>query len=957
MPAKSRQSSGNPDLLETGRLKQGQPHDQSILHPIVEYRPMPDPAVTAASKSRPVWRVRFELASNPGVCFGLDLNGEVTLGRGEKGSDFVDLTPYGGLQHGVSRRHVMLRPTTGKLVAVDLNSTNGTQRNGHSIGVRTPCLLKDLDTLSLGGLSLMVRIIQRPHTQAAALREDADVAESLIEIADDITSHLDLDEILNQITETARALTSAGEVGVWLIDDQTGELCLEAQRGIDDDQLTRMRPAQTTDSLVAEVLKISRPIRASRAPEGRPIKVKTGHLVEALIYVPLSVAGVTFGVLMVAHRETGKEFSERDERLLAAIGHFAAIAVQNSRLYAIADKALQKQARELEALNELTRAVSSSLDLASVYQVLGEQISKRWTVDDVSLWLVDDHDGQISRYTPDGKAPQQSLKSVLSLVTQAIADGKPGHASRLATQHVVGTSDTLIATGAAVSVPLRIKEQVVGALVLYRSHGDKFTDEDIARLQSFANSGASAVQNARLFAQAERERAAIRAITRAFPHPLLLMDESGDVLISNDAAERLLGSHLSDVFETIETSLGHTSRAMIAGRTYLATSEYEPGLGTLALMQDISDYHRAEDALRQSEERYRTLIETSPDAITVTNLEGVVTVCSWQAARLHGLSGPEEAVGKNAFDFVAPEDRQRAAENMQKVLASGAIRNLEYTLLKKDGTRFPVEMNASLLLDAEKQPAGFIAVVRDITHIKQLEKTRADFVHALSHDLKGPLSSIRGWAELLQHVDPQDDSHSRYVSRIIASCDALFDMVGQLLDVTVPNHVPRLNLVPCQLDEIVSKVVAHLEGAARVKTIQLDYHVEGKPYTIKADSARLYRTVLNVLDNAIKYSPDKAKVTVSLNFNRDVTIAVRDTGPGIPQEDLDYVFDPYYRGRQAESGLAGIGLGLATAKVVVAAHGGAITVRNAPGGGAEFVISLPDKLRGDEDSAAAKGHK
>jgi len=145
--------------------------------------------------------------------------------------------------------------------------------------------------------------------------------------------------------------------------------------------------------------------------------------------------------------------------------------------------------------------------------------------------------------------------------------------------------------------------------------------------------------------------------------------------------------------------------------------------GIVEVTSGITERRQAEAALRESEQRYRTLVETSPDAITVTGLNINVTMVNQQAALLYGFESVAEVLssGKNALDFIAPEDRQRAIENAQKTLETGKARSGEYTLLRKDGSSFPGEVASSLILDADGNPKGFIAVVRDITERKRAE--------------------------------------------------------------------------------------------------------------------------------------------------------------------------------------------------------------------------------------------
>jgi PAS domain S-box-containing protein len=129
-----------------------------------------------------------------------------------------------------------------------------------------------------------------------------------------------------------------------------------------------------------------------------------------------------------------------------------------------------------------------------------------------------------------------------------------------------------------------------------------------------------------------------------------------------------------------------------------------------------------EEALREREELYRRLIETSPDAVTLTDLGANIMMVSQQAVALYGCDGPEDMIGRSAFDFIAEEDRPRAVENTRKTLQTGAVRSIEYTLVRKDGTSFPAELSASLVTDVEGKPKAFIGVVKDITERKQAEE-------------------------------------------------------------------------------------------------------------------------------------------------------------------------------------------------------------------------------------------
>ena len=142
---------------------------------------------------------------------------------------------------------------------------------------------------------------------------------------------------------------------------------------------------------------------------------------------------------------------------------------------------------------------------------------------------------------------------------------------------------------------------------------------------------------------------------------------------------------------------------------------------------------RVEKELKESEELYRSLVETSPYAITLTDLKGNLLVTNQQAARLHGYNSIEEMLsrGRNAFSLIEPEDRERAAENAQKTMETGMIRNVQYRMLRVDGSSFPAELSASLIKDQEGAPKAFIGVIRDISiHKRYMESLEALHTHA-----------------------------------------------------------------------------------------------------------------------------------------------------------------------------------------------------------------------------------
>lgn len=303
----------------------------SVLNiPVASLDEAPSDSI-AASTTRG-WQLQFQLLNSAQRLIDCYLDGVVEMGVAPKGTRCLDLTPYGGPMHGVSRRHLELHADDHQISITDLDSTNGTRLNGSPLQPKVPYPIKDGDIVSLGNLELVLRIKDGPEPATMALKRQAGLAEALAQIAKAITSRLNLDDILRQALTMAMSVTSADEVSIWLVDEETEELFLEAERGINEDQIRRMR-LPVTDNFVASALATRKPVRANREQSGDQIKIKTGYMVEALLYVPLINGESALGVLSATHKQLGGQFSHRDETLLSAIGDFVAIAVTNARMY------------------------------------------------------------------------------------------------------------------------------------------------------------------------------------------------------------------------------------------------------------------------------------------------------------------------------------------------------------------------------------------------------------------------------------------------------------------------------------------------------------------------------------------------------------------------------------------------------------------------------------------------
>jgi PAS domain S-box-containing protein len=365
---------------------------------------------------------------------------------------------------------------------------------------------------------------------------------------------------------------------------------------------------------------------------------------------------------------------------------------------------------------------------------------------------------------------------------------------------------------------------------------------------------------------------------------------------------------------------------------------------------------QAEAVLRTSEGRYRTLVDTSPYGITLTDLEGKLVLCNQQTALLHGYDSPEAMVGINVYELVAPDERQLAALNTQKTLEEAKVMNIEYTLLRKDGSHFPAEISSALLRDATGAPTGFIGIIRDITERKQaveaesrLTKLREEFIASASHELRTPLFSLLGYLDLLLKgkVNNYDVQHE-FLTRASKDGYRLLDMVNELLDFSLleSEHLV-LNWEKVDLGAVIIEMLHSFREKADARSISLKFTTMDPSLIAEVDPSRMRRVLENLVENAIKFSEKGGEILLTgESMNGNVFINVIDRGCGIPNEDFSRIFEKYYQvSHNRTENTFGIGLGLYIAKKIVEAHGGSISVKSRLGAGSTFTITIPVENR------------
>jgi len=435
--------------------------------------------------------------------------------------------------------------------------------------------------------------------------------------------------------------------------------------------------------------------------------------------------------------------------------------------------------------------------------------------------------------------------------------------------------------------------------------------------------------------------------------PLVAVNDALDSLYTRIAVSALVVAALAALIGLFVTS--RISRQMTeirAGAERLAAGDFShkifvPRTLEFAVVAESLN-HMAEELseqvgtlTRERNEREAVLTSMVEGVIAVDPDERVIAV-NEAAAKLLDVD-PSAAEGKSIQEVVRNPDLQRvveaALEGHEPVEADITIRvGAEDRSLQANGTL--------LRRSAEGDAAGAVVVLNDVTRLKRLEAVRRDFVANVSHELKTPVTSIKGFAETLDDGAIEDPAAAHRFVRIIAGqADRLNSIIGDLLALSSleQNQEGRgLSTEEADVSDVIAAAVEVCESKAQAKGIRVEV-TTGDRVLAPVNPPLLEQAVINLIDNAVKYSPGGSTVRVTLESDDDdLVIAVRDEGPGIPREHVVRLFERFYRVDKARSrDLGGTGLGLAIVKHIAQAHGGRVTVDSAVGAGSTFRIYLP----------------
>ncbi|HEX9680645.1 MAG TPA: ATP-binding protein [Anaerolineales bacterium] len=331
--------------------------------------------------------------------------------------------------------------------------------------------------------------------------------------------------------------------------------------------------------------------------------------------------------------------------------------------------------------------------------------------------------------------------------------------------------------------------------------------------------------------------------------------------------------------------------------------------------------------------RLAAVLEATPDAVVVIDREGRILLAN-PAAESVLRGDPLESRGKQAVEWLVPPE-------LLELLAAGD-REARTTEVRLDGGRMLFASAAEVAGEGD-EPLGRVIVLWDISHYKKLDTLKSEFVSTVSHDLRSPLTLMRGYATMLTMVGTTNDQQREFVRKILDSVDQMARLVDNLLDLGRIEAGVGLNLERLPLEPVLQDVVESLRPQAANKQIALRVQLEDGMEPVEVDPTLFRQAVANLVDNAIKYTPAGGSVTLRA-FQADgrQSVRVEDTGLGIAPTDQARLFERFYRARRKETlREKGTGLGLAIVKSIVEQHGGRVSLESRLGAGSAFTLEIP----------------
>jgi PAS domain S-box-containing protein len=369
------------------------------------------------------------------------------------------------------------------------------------------------------------------------------------------------------------------------------------------------------------------------------------------------------------------------------------------------------------------------------------------------------------------------------------------------------------------------------------------------------------------------------------------------------------------------------------------------------VLLDITDVKAAEEALEASERRYRLVAENVSDVIWTADLELRRTYVSPSVTRLLGFA-PDELVGQSIYASAGPVVAAAGQKILEEELAAEragradpfAARVTEVPTRRKDGSAVWVEVKTNFIRDRSGAPVGILGMTRDITERRQAEQAKSDFITFATHQLRTPLTGIKWLLEIAALQPDVGAEMSSYLGGAQASADRMIALVNDLLDASrLERRRGEVKTEPTDLAALTRSLLAEVGPLAGLRRQRLSVHGDQAPVIALAEPALLRQAMINLVANAIKFTPEEGTIDIRLSGRKgEVRWEIQDSGIGIPAAAQAHLFEKFYRADNAvKLAPEGTGLGLHLVRLIIDQLGGRVWFRSEEGHGTTFTFTLP----------------
>lgn len=443
-----------------------------------------------------------------------------------------------------------------------------------------------------------------------------------------------------------------------------------------------------------------------------------------------------------------------------------------------------------------------------------------------------------------------------------------------------------------------------------------------------------------------------------------------DYLLGDGTAFDVLNS-TTDTPTIFATGAGNEElavKAMKAGACdYLIKDPTHSYLKVLPqIIKNAISHKKAQDELKKYHHRLEELVKERTDqlaeekellSVTLSSMgDAVIAVDAGKRIILFNTIAEDltgwkfgEVRGKLINEVLAIIDertRQTVENPVDKAIESGRIETGtgRDALISRDGRECPISVTAAPIRKNGDTTVGVVMVLRDVSKEREIDRMKTDFVSSVSHELRTPLTSIKAYtATILRDPDMSERTRHRFLTVIDKESNRLENLVEGLLEISrIEAQTLKVTRQAVDIAAVAKQALSALQPLADEKNIQLKTDIADKLPELQADETKIKSVVTNLVNNAIKFTPQQGRVTVQVRRRRQhLVIRVSDTGMGMPKDDLPKIFDRFYRIHRPGKQIQGTGLGLAIVKKIVMMHAGRIDVESEPDQGTTFTVVLP----------------